>query len=167
VVIDYQQWKPEDKLRAAYVAAMNSTDRTTHVGAVLVDGGWNVVTGCNQHTKGFGHLDEHHQRPLKYELTEHAEREVILRAAREGIQTRGLVMVAPWATCPPCARAIVKSGISKVICHKECMDRTPERWIEMVALGQEILKRGGVEIEVWSGRVGDCENLFNDGGWLP
>lgn len=161
------EWKPEDKLRAAYMAAMNSTDKSTHVGAVLLDDGWNVLRGCNRHIKGFGDMPEHHQRPLKYEVTEHAERAVIFRAAREGIQTKGLLMVAPWATCPNCARAIVEVGISKVVCHKECMDRTPERWLEMVNLGQEILKRGGVEIEVWSGVVGDCENLFNGGVWKP
>jgi dCMP deaminase len=166
-VTDYQQWKPEDKLRAAYVAAAQSTDKTTHVGAILLDGPWNVVSGCNSHIVGFGDKPEHHERPLKYSLTEHAERAVIFRAAKEGIQTNGLVMVAPWATCPNCARAIARSGIRKLLCHKECMDRTPERWTEMVALGHEILKCGGVEIEVWSGKIDDCTNLMNGEIWKP
>jgi dCMP deaminase len=167
VGINLPRVNPQLKLRAAYSAAMKSTDRTTHVGAVLVDQGWNVLAGCNAHTKGYGDMPEHHERPLKYQLTEHAERDVLLRAACEGIITHGLTMYAPWATCPDCARAIVKAGIDTVVCHKECMDRSPERWTEMLALGREIMQRGGVNVIVWCGEVGECENLFNGELWLP
>ena len=155
------------KLRTAYSVAKESTDRSTQTGAVLVQGGWNICTGYNHHVYGFGHKEEHHQRPLKYSLTEHAERHVIFKAARNGIKTANLTLVAPWVCCPDCARAIVEAGIVCVICHKQCMDRTPERWRELVDLGLDILGRGRVELIQWDGVVGECENLMNEEIWLP
>lgn len=155
------------KLQAAYMAATNSTDQSTHTGAVLVQGGWNVVSGYNHHVRGFGHQKEHHERPMKYAVTEHAERHVILQCACKGVPTVNLTMVAPWVCCPDCGRAIVEAGIACVICHKQCMDRTPERWRELVALGLDILGRGGVELIQWDGVVGECENLMDGEVWTP
>jgi hypothetical protein len=45
--------------------------------------------GFNHFIKGYGHLEEHHARPVKYNLVEHAERDVIYKAAANGIKTAG------------------------------------------------------------------------------
>jgi dCMP deaminase len=155
------------KIRAAYVAALKSTDRSTKTGAVLVDSGWNVISGYNHHIPGYGDEPEHHERPFKYAITEHAERDVILKAAKAGIKTEGLTMVAPWVACEDCARAIVLAGISQVICHKQCQDRNRPDWKGAVDTGLEILNRGGVELVVWDGKVGGIENLNNGNVWYP
>jgi dCMP deaminase len=155
-------------MRAAYDAAENSTDRITRNGSVLVNyDGCILMTGFNHHVDGYGQEEEHHDRPLKYSLTEHAERDVIFKAAREQLRTRGNTMVANWVACPDCARAIVIAGISTVICHKQCMDRTPPRWEEMVNLGLDMLKRGGVQVIQWDGKVGRVSNLNNGEMWSP
>lgn len=155
------------KMRAAYQAALKSTDRSTKNGAILVNGGWNVITGYNHHVAGYGDKPEHHERPFKYAITEHAERDVILKAARAGIKTEGLTMVAHWVCCPDCARAIVEAGISQVICHKACMDRDRPDWKPMVDAGLEILRRGGVELVVWDGVIGGVTNLNGGVVWNP
>lgn len=155
-------------MRATYRAALNSTDQVTRNGTVLVNQqGSMLMTGFNHHVKGYGEMPEHHERPLKYNLTEHAERDVIFKAARLGIMTNGNTMVGNWVACPDCARAIVIAGITRVICHHECMERTPSRWVEMVNLGLEILQRGGVELIQWSGDVGLIKNLNNGEYWEP
>jgi dCMP deaminase len=156
-----------DKMRAAYLAALKSTDRSTKIGAVLVDSGWNVVTRCNSHITGYGDEPSHHERPLKYQITEHAERAVILEAARQGIKTEGLTLVANWVCCPDCARAIVLAGIRQVISHRQCMDRNRPEWKPMIDTGLEILRRGGVELIVWDGVIGDIENLNGGQVWRP
>ena len=91
----------------------------------------------------------------------------MLEAGYQSISPEGLTMVANWVACPDCARAIVLSGITHVVCHEECMQRTPKRWKKLVDTGLEILKKGGVELIRWSGKVGDVENLNNGEVWYP
>ncbi len=158
-------------MRRVYFAALRSTDRSTHNGAILVDeddlASPTLAVGYNSHLPGWGHKEEHHERPLKYSLTEHAERAVLYRAAYHGLCTPGLTMIANWVACPDCARGIVLAGIRRVICHKQCMDRTPPRWKEMVDLGLEMCEKNGVPVVQWGGLVGDITNL-NDGElWHP
>lgn len=159
------------KLYTAYMMAReSSTDRSTKLGAIIVKESWNVCGGVNAFIPGYGHLPEHHERPFKYWVTEHAERNAILTAVREGWDIRGGTMVAPWVACPDCARAIALAGIKHVICHKEMMDKTPERWREMVDAGLSILEHSGVEVIQWSGKVGSgdsMENLMNGEIWYP
>lgn len=155
------------KMLHAYKVAEQSTDKVTRNGALICEGGWNVVSGCNHHIYGFELEDKYHERPIKYHVTEHAERDVLLKALHEGIKVNGLTMVANWIACPDCARAIVLSGIKEVIYHQECMDRTPERWKDLIALGLEILRRGGVSVVPWSGKVGDVINLNGGKLWYP
>jgi len=158
-------------MRKVYRIAMHSTDRSTHNGALLVDEDRNatrpLVVGYNAHRPGWGHKEEHHKRPLKYSVTEHAERAVIYRAAYYGVCTRGLTMIANWVACPDCARGIVLSGIRRIICHKQCMDRTPPRWKEMVDLGLEMCEKSKVAVVQWDGKVGDVTNLNNGELWQP
>lgn len=155
------------KLRSAYQIALLSTDRSTKNGAIICSQGFNVIAATNKHAPGYGDDPEHHERPMKYDVTEHAERAVILKAARKGISLKGLTLVANWVACPDCARAIVLAGISTVVCHKECQDRTPERWRRQVELGLEIMKHGGVEVISWSGKIGGVKNLNNGKWWEP
>lgn len=155
------------KLLAAYQLALQSDDRSTKNGALICNEGWNILGGFNHIVKGYGRKPEHHERPFKYWITEHAERDVILKAAAKGIKLSGLTMVANWVACPDCARAIALSGIACVICHEECMARTPDRWKEMVDAGCSILQNYGVELIRWSGKVGNITNLNNGEIWFP
>lgn len=157
------------KMKHAYMCALKSDDRSTKNGAILCLEGWNVVSGWNHFVPGYGDLEAHHERPLKYALTEHAERDVIYKAAAHGIKTKGLTMVCPWATCPDCARAIVEAEIAELICHQACCNFLQERpdWKPLVELGLEIVRKGGVKVIMFDGKVGGVENLHNGVVWYP
>lgn len=161
----------KDLMRQAYQLAFDeSTDTSTKNGAVLVNpidghvmiGGVNAFTDPNMATDA-----KNYERPRKYKVTEHAERAAIYAAAQNGIATKGLIMVCPWACCSDCARGIVLAGIPLVVAHKQAYDRTPDRWREEVAIGIEILQGAGVVYHLFDGDIQDVENLFNGEIWYP
>lgn len=157
-----------DFLRVAYNHAwVNSHDKSTQVGAVIVDGFRIVAYGTNRYPGNLESDTLNHERPLKYKLIEHAERSAIYWAASFGIKTDGLILVSTWACCPDCARAIVLSGIKHVYTHKRSMDRTPKRWVDDINLGIRILKNSGVGFSLIDREIGDCKNLFNGVIWKP
>ena len=80
---------------------------------------------------------------MKYSFVEHAERNVIFEAARNGFKTYDLTMFCGWYACADCARAIVQAGIREVV-GLSAMDNTNERWNASVEVGNTILDEGGV-----------------------
>jgi dCMP deaminase len=104
---------------------------------------------------------------MKLTFIEHAERDVIYEAARAGTRTLDRIMVCPWACCAPCARAIVLSGIGKVVAHRQAYEITPERWLKQISDGLEILKAGRVEYELIDAKIGYVQNRFNGKIWHP
>ena len=105
----------------------------------------------------------------KYSYVEHAERNVIYKAARRGVITEGLTMYCPWICCADCARAIIQSGIKKVIGHLNLCQETPDRWKESTDIGVSMLKDSGVQVGFWAGDVSDGRvNIrFNGGTFTP
>jgi dCMP deaminase len=158
-----------DLLRYAYgVAATGSVDRSTQTAALLVDNSNNIlVAEVNCFTDGLVPTEEMHQRPLKYTYMEHSERQAIYTAAKRGIRTSGLTMVAPWASCADCARAIVQSGIVRIIRHADAQAKSPERWKESLRVADEILAAGGVEIVEVEGHLGAPSIMFCEERWNP
>ena len=160
-----------DLLRQAYRYGDEfSHDTSTKLGAMLVkpDTRLLVEVGTNRYlTKEMRGDPKNHERPRKYAFIEHAERDVIFKAWRQGFITQGLTMIAPWACCGDCARAIVYAGISTVVTHKQAYDRSPERWRESIEHGREILAGGGVDYCQWDGEVGGVVNLFDGETWQP
>jgi len=157
-------------LSKAYREARNSHDRSTHIGALIVNpSNGSVLAGAsNQFPTKQLQLDEaNHERPRKYLMTEHAERGVIYKCAREGIQTAGKIMVANAACCADCARAIALAGIVLVVTHEECMQRFNNAWQESIAVGCKILESYGVAYWRWSGKINSVENLCNGEVWKP
>ena len=92
-------------------------------------------------------------------VTEHAERWAILDAARRGKKLDGCIMVAAWASCHDCARAIIWSGIRVLIRHSIIQHDSPN-WRESCTVGDAMLREAGVEIIDFTERLG-CSVLFN------
>jgi len=95
-----------------------SKDRSRKTAAVIVDHR-NVVlsVGWNGFPRGVNdNINKRHKRPDKYKWTEHAERNAIYNAAAKGIPLQDSTMYLAWYPCCDCARAIIQSGISKLIC---------------------------------------------------
>src|SRR5437660_184888 len=101
---------------AGFVAGW-SKDRSRQVGCVIVapDNSLRSI-GFNGFPRGLNDDHDHrHERPAKYFWTEHAERNAIYAAARNGIPLAGCRMYLPWFPCVDCARAIVQAGIAELV----------------------------------------------------
>jgi dCMP deaminase len=123
-----------------------SKDKSTGVAALIADDDKRIVsvgyngfpTGCDDEK------EERHQRPAKYLYTEHAERNAIYNAARIGVSVKDCTMYLMWFPCVDCTRAIIQSGIKKLVCTKP--DLTMEKWGEQFVVALEMLEEVGIEI---------------------
>jgi len=157
-------------MRLAYnLAAEISPDPSTQVGALLIHPSQQeILYGVNHLLPGYPKSPaDLTDRARKYKIIEHAERDVIYKAARLGFPTNEAIMVCPWAACTDCARAICLSGVKRVISHADALDQTPSRWQEDLQMAKEIFKSANVEYVFWRGSVGACRNLFNGAYWNP
>lgn len=124
-----------------------SKDRSTKVAAVIVTTDNRILSfGYNGFPSGSDDsVAKRHERPLKYMWTEHAERNAIYNAVRNGININGSIMYLMWFPCTDCARAIIQSGINKLICKKPDFD--DERWGEQFRISLEMLTECNIIIE--------------------
>lgn len=123
-----------------------SKDRSTKVGAVIVDINNPISMGYNGFPRGCNDdIEERHARPLKYDWVLHAEENAIMNAARHGIKTYGTDMYVNWFPCSKCAGMIVNAGIKRIFCDKE-PDFDNVTFGAGFKLAIEKLTEGGVEI---------------------
>lgn len=153
----------------AYDVAQESPDPSTQIGALILS--WDGVllgSGCNTFPEGLEVTPEMLQRPLKYTYIEHAERNAIFDAASlSSPGLAGATMVCPWASCAECARAIVQSGIVRLVRHADAQARSPERWVESLKIADHIMTSGGVEIIEISGKLGAKSIMHCEERWHP
>jgi dCMP deaminase len=113
--LDWDRWF----LEMAVHVATKSKDRSTKVGCVLVGQDNEVLSvGFNGFPRGVNDdVEERHERPLKYQFVEHAERNAVYNAARQGIKTLGckayLNCYSP--PCQDCTRALIQPGLKEII----------------------------------------------------
>lgn len=154
-----------DIMRSMYHLAWNTShDRKTKAAACIVDDFGGFISGVNRIAI---HVSEYPTDEEKSRLMIHAEESAIFESAKRGMHTRGMTMVAPWAPCTRCARAIIGAGIAKLITHASATKRTYGKYIEDVASGVSMLRSAGVSYVGWEGAVGDCESLMNGEVWKP
>lgn len=160
---------PRTKLGAMVVVPIeriNSRDLLDAIGCSGVPTERQVV-GVNHLPNGFKITPERLETPAKYENIIHAEEDAIFRCCYNGYRTHGLIMVAPWACCKRCARAIVSAGLRGLITHQECMDRCPDHWKQSVDEGLAMLAECGVKHKSVSGKIGGVKHLMNGEIWYP
>jgi dCMP deaminase len=180
----------EEYLLLAYQKATESPDPSTQNGAVIpykqspcssrfsgssivqavktvVDGTDLFVSACNTFPKGVVSKPERLERPVKYAFIEHAERGAIFEACRSGVSTQGLTMFCPWFACENCGRAIICSGIKKVVGHKRMFDATPDHWKESIAHAFAMFEEAGIETVLVPGELNGPEIRFNGQLWKP
>jgi|3_EtaG_2_1085321.scaffolds.fasta_scaffold183741_2 deoxycytidylate deaminase len=155
----------ENLLRVAYYAALLSPDKHTQVGALILDNTSLFIQAadCNRPPEGLSLNPEVFETPAKYEYIEHAERNALFRI---GHAANHCIMVAPWGTCPECARAIIAHKISALICHKAAIMRdTP--WRDKIQTGLHMLRSAGIDVSIVDKEVGMIGNLMNGKEWNP
>lgn len=125
-----------------------SKDRSTKVGCIVVGGGRRLLTaGYNGFPRGIDDdIDIRHERPVKYLLTEHAERNAIYNAARNGTDLYDSVMYSTLYPCADCARGIIQSGIAKVIAPEP--DWNLPGWTDSFGASKIMLEESGVRVRL-------------------
>lgn len=155
-----------EALRICYLKALDSPDESTQNAAVLITHQFRgpakiamKTLACNEPPHGWELEDKHQERPFKYEIFEHAERNAIYKAAARGVNTWGATLVCPWAACSDCARAIVQSKITKLVTRTRDPLLTSAKWLESIAIADEILTAGGVAIEFVDARYPELPQI--------
>lgn len=136
--------------------ALNSDDPSTQNGAVLVSPKLEeiIAYGYNVFPDGIARSEKRWERPQKYSYIEHAERNSIYYAARNGVKTEGVIMYCPWFACDNCARGIINAGIVEVVGLNTQVDDTHTRWDESVRIGLEMLEEKGVKMRYLDHKFG-------------
>lgn len=151
-----------DYLKVAYGWATLSSDPSTQNGAILVDASGEIrVKAFNGFPRQVEHKDERWERPTKYSYVEHAERNAIYQAAYLGIPTKGLTMYCPWYACTDCARAIIQTGIRRVVGHNHPSHDGGGRWKESIEIANTMFREAGVLCEYLDGTIGDVAIRLN------
>lgn len=138
-------------LKMAQFVAQKSEDPNTQIGCVLVGKNNEVLgIGYNGLARGVRVTRKRLQRPEKYFWFEHAERNAIYNAARNGIRIEGATLYQPGWPCPDCARAIIQAGIRKMVCIKDNPEHAEhnERWRDKTIRSMEMLREAGIEIKL-------------------
>jgi len=128
-----------------------SKDPSKKVGAVIVNDFNRVVSigfngfpsGCNDD------IPERYSRPAKYYYTEHAERNAIYSAAFHGVSLYGTIIYVNVFPCSDCARAIIQSGIRKLIAPvPEIQDKKDKDsdWAYSFTKSAEMMDEVGIDI---------------------
>lgn len=133
----------------AQVVSTKSKDPSSKIGAVIVGPNHEIrSTGFNGFPRGINESDDSRwERPLKYQFVEHAERNAIYNAARNGVAVAGCTLYLygfgpPTVPCIECSKAVIQSGIVAVFgrSYKEA----PESWTDDLDFAKHLLIEAGV-----------------------
>lgn len=130
---------------------LKSKDNTTKIGCVIVNIDNSIIsTGYNSFPRGINdNVPERQERPEKYYFMEHAERNAIYNASRNGLSTIGCTMyLSCGIPCADCTRGIINAGIVKVVCEKE-LGVNGSQWVEHAKRSMIMFDESGVNIEFY------------------
>lgn len=108
--------------KMAYHEAGKASDWWRHVGAVVVKDGRPLLTAYNQqlpseqqsYVDGDARALFHAGEQIELTSAIHAEASLIAHAARAGIALEGTELFVTTFPCPPCAKLVAASGITKM-----------------------------------------------------
>jgi dCMP deaminase len=132
-------------LGMAATAAARSPNRVRQVGAIILtcDDG-EPIAACNTFPDGVADLDWRHEGDGRFVWMEHAERNAIFAAARQGRPLQGATIASTFFPCIDCARAIVQTGITRLVSPEPALDDAV--WGASFLRSRIILEEGGVEL---------------------
>ena len=117
-----QKWDRRFLELADYIASWTE-DRDFAVGAVVVGPDLAVrATGYNGLARGIKADDDsrfERESGEKFFWFEHAERNAVYNAARIGTSLDGCTIYVNRFPCSDCSRAIIQSGITRVVCPRK------------------------------------------------
>ena len=127
-----------------------SKDKSTKVGAVIVNRDRRVISiGYNGFPQNINdNIERRHERPAKYDWTEHAERNAIYTAARNQSDLRDCFIFSNYFPCPDCTSAIIQCGLSGVVYKHLDVNggKNSESWKRSKKISKEMLTEAGIII---------------------
>ena len=133
-------------IEIAKTASRKSKDRSTKIGCCLLSKDGAILSvGYNGIPKGCkDDIPQRHERPKKYLYFEHSERNAIYNAARNGIRTLDCTAYVTAPPCGPCSRALINSGICRVVVPINHSLVGREDWKESFDVAQELFSEAKV-----------------------
>ena len=127
-----------------------SKDPSTQVAAVIVGPDNEVRSlGYNGLPRGVEDLPTRYEiRPEKYKWVEHAERNAIYNAARSGTPLQGCTIYLKWFPCTDCARGIIQSGITHMVC--EHPDVEMPTWGADFKISLQMFEEAGINVKTYA-----------------
>jgi dCMP deaminase len=126
-------------------AAAKSPNKVRKVGAVILTcDAAEPIAACNTFPNGVADLDWRHEGDGRFVWMEHAERNAIFHAARHGRALAGATIASTFFPCIDCARAIVQSGIVRLVSPEPAL--ADAVWGASFPRSRAILEEGGVEL---------------------
>lgn len=144
-----EKWRKRFINLAKYIADEWSEDPSTKVGAVIVNDRNDILsTGYNGFARGVKNTLSRNEKPIKFVYYEHAERNAIYNAANEGVRLQGsTIYISTLFCCDDCARAIIQSGIKKVVAPE--YDLNHKKYGPIFKYSYEMLKEANIEIDTY------------------
>mgnify|MGYP001551417722 CR=1 FL=1 len=138
-------------LELAKAVSTKSKDRSTKVGCVITRSDHSVISsGYNGLPRGVSDdVSSRLERPEKYLWTEHAERNGIYSAAKAGVSVDGATLYSTLCPCCDCARAVIQSGIIRVVTHKDIPEtmKSSHRWAESFKVTEMMFEEAKVRLD--------------------
>jgi len=134
-----------------------SPDPRTKVGCVLVGPEeCFLCEACNTYPNGVVEgIQERTEAPLKYVWIEHAERNAIYMAARDGVSIKGSKMIVELTPCVECARAIIQAGVVQVVIdYDRSAEYSSDRYSDEHSIALAMLAEAGVVVRFVSLKLG-------------
>ena len=114
-----------------------SQDPSTQVGSVITTGDHRILSlGYNGFPRGVeDHIERYEDKPLKYKLVCHAERNALDNAMFDVSRS---TLYSTLFTCNECAKSIIQRGIRRVVAPKPNLeDKNPFNWTEALLMYKE------------------------------
>jgi len=156
-------------LGLAAIASFRSKDPSTQNGACIVQDDSPVALGYNGFPRGCSDdeypwdREEEKSYNTKYPYVEHAERNAIYNAARRGISLNGssiyIYSEKGYYPCDECSRAIIQSGIKRVIMAYAINENTDKYdWTAT----KKMFKSADISVNVIYGNTQNVIKLIDD-----
>lgn len=145
--------KTKQGLKIASIIGQNSP--AIKIGAIIVKSGSIISSGFNNFPNNVdSSKKERYEKPERFLWIEHAERNAIYNAAKNGINIDGAEMyISAHLPCPDCTKAIINSGIKKIIVNPGSGPDT-EPWISYRKISTQMLKEANIQV------INVEENIF-------
>lgn len=137
-----KKWSQRYLGLAAEVASW-SKDPRRKIGSIIVGKNGEILSqGYNGFPRGVhDHEKRYNNRELKHMFVVHAEINAILNAARNGTRIAGSTMyLYGLPPCCDCAKAIIQSGISKLVIRVDDGVEISPDWVKSFEVSREMLK---------------------------